>query len=489
MQDAAVIPTTKKWVNSRAGRIEVISVPMFADGDTGGFGSITNGSRDYVFKSIANKLQAAGIADKVFLRLAWEANGRWYNWTFLKNPAGFRAAFRHIVWVMKKIAPDLRFEFNISNCAYHSSDEARWSDGYPGDDVISVISTDIYDQWISWTQMMAGDGGLYEVRKFAIAHNKHEAISEWACSTGSHGHGDNPGFVRAMSDWIDARPGMVLYQAYWNTSDPSNALIYGANPMMVPNASWEDKNRFRSTVSYASSTNTAPTISSISDRTIGVNSSTGAIPFSIGDAQTSASTLSIKTNVSDPLLIPLSRVTVGGSGSSRSITVTPVSNKTGWSTVWVQVSDGTLTKTTSFVVQVSGTQLSFLDVGGSVVGGNHRDDNGALTMYAKGYDIYNRYDQFHFAHVPIAGDSDLTVRVSSLTATNPWTKAGLMYPGLPRLKLVVCRGAHDPEQRHHAGLALGRRQLCHVFRRDRRFGATLAAAVAQRRWVPRLRVL
>lgn len=424
MQDAAVIDIARSWVKSYPGRVEVLSVAMFADGDTGGFPSITNGSRNAVFEGIASRIQAAGIADRVIIRLAWEANGSWYKWSYLKDPAGFRAAFRHIVWRMRLRAPNLRFEFNVSNLAGAGLNNADWREGYPGDDAVDVISMDIYDHWNPWTRMLSGAAGLHEMREFAKAHNKPEAYTEWACSTLSNGHGDNPGFMRSMSDWMDARPGKVLYHSYWNTRDGAAGRIFGV--VDVPQAAAEFKRLFGPPPA-SPATNTRPSISGLNDRTISANSSTGAMAFTVRDSETSAGNLTITTNSSDQLLLPLSRIRVDGTGNNRTITVTPVTNKTGWATVWVKVSDGSLTQTASFVLSVTGTNFTFTNVGGSAVAGAKVVNDPYVKMYARGYDIAGQSDQFYFAEQALRGDTELIVKVNSLSGPDAWSKAGLMF--------------------------------------------------------------
>jgi hypothetical protein len=419
--DAALVEKSKTWVNSYPGRIEVMSVPMFANGDTSGFTSITSGQRDGAFRSIASKIQAAGIASKVIVRLAWEANGDWYSWSYLRNPTGFKAAYRRIVSVMRSAAPGLRFEFNISNLAVRGTGGAKWTDGYPGDDVVNVISMDIYDHWNTWTTMVTGDAGLAEMRNFAKAHNKPEAYTEWACKTTPQGGGDNPGFIRAMSDWMDQRPGGVLYQAYWNTTGGGAGLVYSTTTSVLSNAAGQYKELFG-----AAPPNTAPTISRVGARTININSSTGAIAFTVGDSQTAASNLRVTANVSDSSLIPLSRVVLGGSGANRTVTVSPVSNKTGWSTIWLKVSDGQMAKVTSFVVQVSAT-LTYIDIGTPNVAGGQSISNGVISMRASGYDISSVSDECRFGHAAMPGDAELTVEVAKLSTTHAWTKAGLMF--------------------------------------------------------------
>lgn len=422
MTQAAVLDTSKKWVNSKSGRVEVLSLGMWANGHTGGFSTILNGSKDSAFRTIAQKIQSLGIAKQVIVRLAWEANGDWYSWSYQKDPASFKASWRRIVSIMRSAAPGLRFEFNISNLATRGSSGAKWTAGYPGDDVVDVISMDIYDHWNSWSTMMNGDAGLKEMRDFAIAHNKPEAYAEWAVVTTSNGHGDNAGFIRAMSSWMKARPGKVLYQSYWNTT--GGGIIFPSDKVAVPSAASTYKEMFGAAA--ASSSNSTPTISSIGDQTIDVNGSTGTIKFTVGDSQTSPSSLTLVKNSSDTSLIPLSRIVLGGSGANRTVSISPVPNKSGWSTIWLKVSDGKLSSVKSFVVHVS-PQLTFANVGTPEGTSGHSFSGSAVTMRSGGKDIYNRSDDFHYGSMWLDGDAELTVKVSSLSAADPWSKAGLMF--------------------------------------------------------------
>jgi hypothetical protein len=322
---------------------------------------------------------------------------------------------------MRKAAPGLRFEFNISNLAERGSTGAKWTAGYPGDDVVDVISMDIYDHWHTWTAMRDGDAGLKEMRNFAIAHNKPEAYSEWALVTSSHGHGDNATFIRSMASWMAARPGKVLYQSYWNTT--GGAVLYSANGTTVPKGAAAYKDVFGASAT-SSGSNTAPTISSISDRTIDVNTNTGAIKFTIGDAQTSASSLQLIKGVSNPELIPESRIVFGGSGANRTVTITPLSSMTGSSTIWIKVSDGSLQKGISFVVKVS-ANLGFANVGSPPLSSSREVAGSKITMRASG-DISGSADNFYFGTEWIKGDTEMIVKVSSLSNPNGWAKAGLM---------------------------------------------------------------
>src|SRR5262249_14418643 len=69
--------------------------------------------------------------------------------------------------------------------------------------------------------------------------------------------------------------------------------------------------------------NTPPTISDIVDQTVNEDTSTGALPFTVGDAETAAGSLTVSGSSSNPTLVPNANIVFGGSGANRTVTVTP----------------------------------------------------------------------------------------------------------------------------------------------------------------------
>src|SRR5205823_6451481 len=63
--------------------------------------------------------------------------------------------------------------------------------------------------------------------------------------------------------------------------------------------------------------------------------------------------LNVSGSSSDTALVPNANVVIGGSGASRTVTVTPAANANGATTITLSVTDGLLTKTTSFLVTVT----------------------------------------------------------------------------------------------------------------------------------------
>ena len=98
--------------------------------------------------------------------------------------------------------------------------------------------------------------------------------------------------------------------------------------------------------------NTPPTITAMSPQTTSAGQATGQIPFTVGDAQTAAASLTVSGSSSSTTLVPNANITFGGSGASRTVTVTPAAGKTGSATITVSVNDGTNTTSTTFTLTV-----------------------------------------------------------------------------------------------------------------------------------------
>lgn len=103
--------------------------------------------------------------------------------------------------------------------------------------------------------------------------------------------------------------------------------------------------------------NSPPLISTIPVQTTTRNISTLAIPFTISDAETSATNLLLSVASSNPYLVPNTAVFLTGLGSNRTIRIQPATNQTGTATITVAVSDGVATTTSAFVLDVTGNAL------------------------------------------------------------------------------------------------------------------------------------
>jgi endoglucanase len=93
--------------------------------------------------------------------------------------------------------------------------------------------------------------------------------------------------------------------------------------------------------------------------------------------------------------------------------------------------DGTLCTSTFSSVQLQswGTFTSNLDIGAPSPAGSGIYDVGTdtYTVAGGGADIWGTSDQFHYLSKSFAGNGSMTARVTSITNTNVWAKAGPMF--------------------------------------------------------------
>jgi hypothetical protein len=99
--------------------------------------------------------------------------------------------------------------------------------------------------------------------------------------------------------------------------------------------------------------NQAPSISSLSDQNISEDTSTGALSFTISDDNTLANALAITAQSSDTTLIPNENLILGGTGTNRTLTITPAANRAGLATISIVVSDGEKSSSATFIVTVN----------------------------------------------------------------------------------------------------------------------------------------
>src|SRR4029079_3777956 len=75
--------------------------------------------------------------------------------------------------------------------------------------------------------------------------------------------------------------------------------------------------------------NDRPTIKDLGDQTINEDQTLGPLSFTVGDIDTPVTGLSVTTSTSNSSLIPAASISVGGSGTARTLTITPALNQSG----------------------------------------------------------------------------------------------------------------------------------------------------------------
>ena len=109
----------------------------------------------------------------------------------------------------------------------------------------------------------------------------------------------------------------------------------------------------------------APAISGLDDRTIAEDTSTGPIPFTVSDAAAPANPLALSASCGNARLLPSGHIVLGGSGTNRTLTLTPAPDETGSATVQVTADDGLFQATETFkltVTPVAGDALRSVEI-------------------------------------------------------------------------------------------------------------------------------
>ncbi len=85
------------------------------------------------------------------------------------------------------------------------------------------------------------------------------------------------------------------------------------------------------------------------------------------------------------------------------------------------------------------------DIGTVATAGSASETGGVVTLRASGADIWDAADEFHFRYQALTGDGEIIARVTGLTNTHPWAKAGVMLreslaPGSRHAFMCVAAG-------------------------------------------------
>jgi hypothetical protein len=221
---------------------------LLSDESRGDFSGVINGSHDDVWTHIAQTLKDNGHGDAA-VRLGWEfdIDAPGWPWVISADQADeYKAAYRHVVGVMRGVAPELKFEFGV-NCG---SDLEGASDRlapltmvYPGDDVVDLVGCDAYNWWsikgsdeASFQQAMHPENGvgIGDVVDFARQHGKGASFGEWGTAVESNGNGggDDAFYMKRMFQFFQDNKDVVAFECYFDEGAEyiANSLFNGQNP-------------------------------------------------------------------------------------------------------------------------------------------------------------------------------------------------------------------------------------------------------------------
>ncbi|MFO1241592.1 MAG: hypothetical protein U1E36_00070 [Rickettsiales bacterium] len=199
------------------------------------------------YANYGHALKAAGINHGLILRIGWEWNigtnpgmspkdkksGTWHN----ELVPAFRSCFHNIVTSIRSTCGDcgIKFDYNSNG----TINDALMREGYPGDDVVDIISIEAYDNSGSKTDAVARwanrQAKLDMARNFAKERGKYTAFPEWGlincnirtipCSANlqnpSFTPGDNPYYIQKMCEYAKDPDNKVYYSIYFGGSADS----------------------------------------------------------------------------------------------------------------------------------------------------------------------------------------------------------------------------------------------------------------------------
>jgi hypothetical protein len=92
-------------------------------------------------------------------------------------------------------------------------------------------------------------------------------------------------------------------------------------------------------VSVKASNKVLPTLTAISNQTIAEDTVLGPLNFAVRDADTAVTSLTVGVSSSNPGLLPTNNIILSGTGTNRTVTLTPLPNQSGTATVLMTVYD------------------------------------------------------------------------------------------------------------------------------------------------------
>jgi hypothetical protein len=205
----------------------VLSFPMLTSDIAGQFNQCVNGDFDSYVRAAANALKDDGFVDPV-IRLGWEPNGN-FPWGLGRWPERYPQyiqCYRRQANIWREVLPRVQLDWvNRRDGEVPYSIERM----YPGNDVVDIIGTMIYDRWpphpneTAWDSAYVktkhgGPWGLGTYLDFARRQGKKLSVSEWAVSNNENDprSTDNPFFIRKMHEFFVANANDIAYEAYFN---------------------------------------------------------------------------------------------------------------------------------------------------------------------------------------------------------------------------------------------------------------------------------
>jgi hypothetical protein len=234
----------------KAGIIPLLTVPLVTKADAGKFAYVASGAIDKEHQAVADKIKSVVGNGTIYLRLGHEADSG-FPWSYTNHdgdepdpadPADYKAAWARIARIYDQTLPGAKMVWNVLK-----NTRLRVTDYYPGDDVVDVISIDVYDNGSGgycdapdakgWKRTCLGSyeastgisKGVEGILALAKSRGKKIGIDEWGASNKklSISDGANNGhFVAGMYDFFAANSADIEYEAYFNRAGGGKHQIW-----------------------------------------------------------------------------------------------------------------------------------------------------------------------------------------------------------------------------------------------------------------------
>ena len=239
-----------------AGITPVMTVPLMSSDDFMRFDYVAGGAIDEQHQKVADNIARASNGQRIYLRLGHEAD-EGYPWSYtnkgqVADPAQYKAAWQRIAMIYRKTVPGAKLVWNVLK-----NTRQAVADYYPGDDVVDIISIDIYDNGPKfcadeevWRRNCLGKydpktgvaNGIGGILAFAKSHGKKLAIDEWGATNGKNcaksdrdggecplspdNGANNSFFTAAMFDFFQAHKDDIEYESYYNRAGKGRHQVW-----------------------------------------------------------------------------------------------------------------------------------------------------------------------------------------------------------------------------------------------------------------------
>jgi hypothetical protein len=206
---------------------------------------INAGEFDGDLRAWANGAKAFGTA--LLVQYGTEINGDWYPWSapynggWVTGPSKFRAAYRHVVQLMRaQGANNITWALHYNGENWPGDEPLNVPDSYyPGDDVVDWVGLSIYGNYGNFDSKCRGFTDLLQAREQEIARattSKPLFIFEFGTSSGSVQCDPGGWVTTVLSGLLTARWPELRGFSWWNETpaDQSFQMLVQGNPVFEP---------------------------------------------------------------------------------------------------------------------------------------------------------------------------------------------------------------------------------------------------------------